>query len=112
MDRFEEIYANESYVDFSKLKVRRVNKTRAIIGEVEFKQLLGNDVLVDIKIYKKQGGEYRKMPYEILHQPFCDFYGNDIYIYHEVAKDSDLPADLKKNCPLKPVTFPQNFFSL
>lgn len=56
MDRLELLYQDDSFIDFNKLRVRKMNKTvRAIVGEVNLKQKIGNEVLVEGKMYKKQG---------------------------------------------------------
>lgn len=73
MDRFEVLYQNLSYSDFSQLKVRKVNKVRSLVGEIKFFVPFGNDITIEAKAYKKQGGEYRQMPYKFPPMPFCDF---------------------------------------
>jgi hypothetical protein len=51
------------------------------------------------------GGEYRYMPYSIPPTPFCDLLKSDIYFYEDLTKSSDLPKDIKNNCPIVPVSF-------
>jgi hypothetical protein len=102
MDRLVQIYANTSVWDFSNLKIRRVNGTRAIVGYLMFNEPMGNDVMVESALYVKQGGEYRTMPYRFPRQGYCDFAAGDIYMYPDMTKNSDLPADVRANCSLKP----------
>lgn len=57
------------------------------------------------------------MPYLIMQTPFCDLLINDEYCYADIAANSDLPADIKNNCPLAPVntlsiTFNLRFVSI
>lgn len=55
---------------------------------------------MEIKTLKKQGGEYRYLPYTIPPSPYCDALESDKYFYPEIAKYSDLPEDIRSNCPL------------
>jgi hypothetical protein len=71
-DRIDIIFQDEKFVDFSKLKVRKVNKTRALIGEFTYKIPMGNDIMIEGRLYKKQGGEYRLMPYRAPRKPYCE----------------------------------------
>jgi hypothetical protein len=63
---------------------------------------IGNDVMFEGSIYVKQGGEYRQMPYRLPRKGYCDFAATDIYYYQDMAKNSDLPEDVRANCPLQP----------
>lgn len=81
-------------------KVKKVNKTRSIFGSFFYHVPFGNDIKVEIKTLKKQGGEYRYLPYTLLPGPFCDILGSDKYLYPDIAKHSDFPEDIKSNCPL------------
>lgn len=58
IDRIVEDFADKSLVDFSGVRVRKINKTRSIVGEVKFFKPLGNDVLIEIKLAKKQGEKF------------------------------------------------------
>lgn len=48
IDRFEQYYANKSAVDWSGIKVRKVNKTRMLIGEIINYNPFGNDYLAEV----------------------------------------------------------------
>ena len=54
-----------TYFDFTKVYVRKVNKIRKIFGNATYKIPLDNTFLCEILVYKKQGGEYRLLPYKI-----------------------------------------------
>lgn len=77
MDQFEQVYADDKIANFSGIKVRRINKTRAFVGEAVLNQPFGNNLSFDIRFYKKQGNEYRLQPYRILRQRLCDFVKSD-----------------------------------
>lgn len=103
LEKFEQVFANKDFSDWN-LKVGRKNKTmRALFGEVIVKTTEGNDVKMQAETFKKQGGEYRKMPYKISEAPFCDVARDDTYVYQDLAKDSDFPEKFK--CPFEEGTY-------
>ena len=53
------------------------------------------------------------MPYSRAPGPFCDTLSKDDYIYPDIARQSDFPADLANNCPLPAVIlfFISNFYT-
>ena len=77
MDRFEVMEQDTRYTDWSEMKIRKVSKVRSLIGHVKIEVPVGNNVLVEGKAYKKQGGEYRLMPYHVSPLPLCDYLGSD-----------------------------------
>ena len=77
MDRLELIYQDPKCVNFSKIKIRKINKVRSLVGEADFFIPFGNDVTLEGTFLKKQGGEYRLMPYRFSPTPFCVFASND-----------------------------------
>ena len=85
------------------MKVKKINKTRSVVGEVIIYQPLGNEIIVEGRGFMKQGGEYRQMPYRFPQTPMCQFYENDAYVYPELAEKSDFPKTVEGNCPLKEV---------
>ncbi|KAG5679007.1 hypothetical protein PVAND_008616 [Polypedilum vanderplanki] len=101
LDRFEILYENKSIWEWH-LKVRKVNKTRSIVGYVLTKVPIGDDFKSEGRLLKKQGGEYRYLPYGYPPTPKCTLMANDRYMYPDVAKNSDFPADVRNNCPDKP----------
>jgi hypothetical protein len=72
LDRFEQLECDLNVVDASAMKIRKVNKTRSIIGNMVVNVELGNDVMLEGAAYKKQGNEYRLMPFKLSPQPLCD----------------------------------------
>lgn len=89
------------HIDYSKLKVRKVNRTRLIFGNATHYFPVDNNVKVQILAFIKQGGEYRQMPYKIPEKNLCDFYNEDQYFYPQFAAATDYP--LPYPCPLPPV---------
>jgi hypothetical protein len=117
LDRYENIFINPDYIDVN-LKIKKVNKIRSIVGNVQIIRPFDNDFKEEVKSLKKQGndrrrlsfsfiysafsgGEYRYMPYSVQTKPFCDLVSSDTYLYPDIAKGSDLPEQFK--CPLTPV---------
>lgn len=49
--------------------------------------------------YKKQGGEYRLMPFKSPARNFCDFLNDDLFFYKSFSEVTDFPYPLA--CPLK-----------
>lgn len=81
-------------------KVKKVNKIRSVFGWFFLHVPFGNDIKIEVKTLKKQGGEYRYLPYKLIPTPFCDALESDKYFYPDIAKYSDFPEDIKNNCPL------------
>lgn len=48
-----------------------------------------NSVLCHVTAYKKQGGEYRLMPYKIK-KPLCEFLEEDKYFYDDFCANSTM----------------------
>ncbi|KAG5667740.1 hypothetical protein PVAND_015710 [Polypedilum vanderplanki] len=101
LDRFELVYENKEKFEWN-VKIRKINKTRSILGYVIIKTSLGNEIVEEIKSLKKQGGEYRYMAYKINKTPFCKLNGEDLIFYPDFAKSSDFPQDIIEKCPLQP----------
>lgn len=76
IDRFEQVESDKSIVDF-RIRVRKVNKTRSLIGEVVIGKPSGDDIMFSAKCFKKQGNEYRLMPYRLPPQPMCQLLKHD-----------------------------------
>lgn len=97
-------------MDFSNFKVRKVDGVRKIVAIMTINSELGNNFVLEVVFYKKQGGEYRKMPFKFLPKPFCDLVSGteEMSFYEEVLDASDLPR--KPNfCPIPKVTFSINW---
>lgn len=119
LQRIEQL--NElTYMDYSGLFIRKVNKTRKVFGKTLYKIPLDNSYKAEVNACEyvtqavacklinkchlkdvKQGGQYRLMPYKLPKKGWCDFHNDDTYIYPEVAAGSDWPLPMP--CPLPAV---------
>jgi hypothetical protein len=90
------------FVDWSQLKVRKMNKTRKMAGNVTYHVPLDNSFITFSNLYKKQGGEYRLMPYTLPKEGFCDFMGSDKYFTADLVKASNFPYPFP--CPFPAVS--------
>lgn len=90
------------------MKLKKFNKTRAFSGEVNFKVEMDNSYEISAKVFKKQGGEYRLLPYKVDPTSFCDFFNSDDIAYPELVKLSDFEKPLI--CPMKAVNFQNLIF--
>lgn len=92
------------YVNGSGIKIRKVNGTRGIVGKgIIHIPITKNDIL-RISSYKKQGGEYRMLPYK-LERKFCHY---DPIVNPEMKRlsaASTVPFPPK--CPIPNVSFTQ-----
>ena len=109
MDRIEVVQEDKNIIELN-ARIKKVNKIRSIVGYVIYNVPFVNDIKIEIKTLKKQGGEYRYMPYKLLPGPFCDVLVKDKYFYPDVARHSDLPEDIMSNCPLPAVS--QDFLKI
>jgi hypothetical protein len=89
---FKQIEGQESY-DWSRLRIRKLNKTvRGFVGTIQaISSTIDNNWKVAIQLFKKQGGEYRKLPYNIAQQGFCDFVQHDEHFVPELTKAFKAP---------------------
>lgn len=47
LERSEQVYADESFIDLKNLKIRRVNKTPTLVGPYHFKREFDDEISVD-----------------------------------------------------------------
>lgn len=99
---FVEQLSETTYIDFTELKVRRINGTRKIMGNVTYHISLDNTFTEELLVYLKQGGEYRILPYKVSKKGVCDFHNGDEYFYPEMSAVSDMP--LPYPCPFPAVS--------
>ncbi|CAG9805781.1 unnamed protein product [Chironomus riparius] len=99
LDRVEVLYEDPKFFE-THLRVKKVNKTRTLVGYADIRQAIGNDCDAELKTLKKQGGEYRYSPYKVSAIPLCEGLASDTYVYPEFAANSDFPLDIANNCPI------------
>jgi hypothetical protein len=76
-------------MDFTTLKIKRVNKTRVFYGKIVHHVEFDDTFIMTENILKKQGGEYRLLPFKVDATPACSFYQQDKVVYSELANVSD-----------------------
>jgi hypothetical protein len=101
----EQPAGDKNFMDVSQLKVRKIpgTKIRAVYGPMIFRGPIDNSYICSIKIYAKQGNEYRLRPYSVPTKPACDLISQDPYIMPEVAKVSNMTLPVP--CPVVNVSF-------
>lgn len=92
-----------TYIDYTKLYLRKVNRVKKIFGNATLHITLDNTFTSKASIYEKLGGEYRLMPYKLPIKGFCDFLIEDKLFYPELTEHSDFEAPFK--CPMPAKTF-------
>ena len=98
-----------TYIDFTKVYVRKVDKVRKIFGNTTAHIDLDNSFLCEVEIYKKQGGEYRLMPFKVSKKGLCDLHDEDKLFYPELCKASDFKCPFK--CPMPAGTYAYRGFT-
>jgi hypothetical protein len=94
------------------MMVKKINKTsRAIVGTIRvLSSEFDNVAKVELVLFKKQGGEYRKMPYNIPPSACCDFLNKDKNFYPEYVKVSNSPFPMPCPYPMMNYTIkPEGF---
>jgi hypothetical protein len=86
-------------VEFSALKIKKLNRTaQGMFINFTLKAAdIDNDMQVAVKLSKKQGGEYRQLPYKLPPSDLCDFFNEDKYAMPDLVKVSNVPYPLP--CP-------------
>jgi hypothetical protein len=87
-------------MDLSNVKIKRINgtKERGAFGNYKVRGPVDDTHKYKMTIYKKQGGEYRKMPYNFPPTDYCKAINNEPYIMPEFAKQSNLTLPIP--CPV------------
>lgn len=67
-------------------------------GPVFLQTTLGNNFQVEYLIYRQENGEMNRV-FRHPPRPLCDFFGDDQILYPDLARQSDFPEDVKRNCP-------------
>ena len=96
---------DSAFADFSKLRLKKVNRTHSLVGDVTYFQELNNDLKLKVLLFKKQGGQYRLTQFKTPVQGICDFYNSDKFVVEELQKSCDkCPRQADKQCPWKAVS--------
>jgi Protein of unknown function (DUF1091) len=60
-----------------------------------------NTKQVEAKMWKKQGGEYRLLPFKLPAKNLCDFLNQDTIVIPDMVKVSNIPSPMP--CPVPQV---------
>lgn len=102
LDRTEQTSGDtKNFLDWTDVKVKKINKTRMIIGKAIYQVPLDNSYLIDTSVYKMQGGDYKLTPFKLPLLGFCDSLKEEKYFVADLAKHSELPYPVP--CPLPKV---------
>lgn len=92
----EQTKGDSSIIDFTDLKVVKLNRTRGISGKAIYHVPLDESFLGESIIAIKQGGEYRLLPFHLEKQALCRAIGKS-YAYPDLVAASDFPNPAQ--CP-------------
>ncbi|CAO1414382.1 unnamed protein product [Diamesa tonsa] len=103
----EPIVKNDQYyVNLDNVRVRKVNRTHhLIIGNLTLFVDQGNEYEFFAVLYKKAGNAYKKTPYKMGPNKFCDFLSEEKMFYPHIHATSDFPSI--ETCP-----WPKNLYHL
>ena len=93
----------DNFLDWTKLKSKKVNKTRQMVGSLIYHTDIDNSYLIETAVFKKQGGEYRLMPYKLPKKGFCDFIASDELFVKDLVEYTNFTYPVP--CPLVKVSY-------
>lgn len=99
MQSCEQLVNKDKFLDFTNVKVKKIGKDRGFVGPVSFNFPIDNNYTVEGKLYMKQGGEYREMPYKLQKKPFCDFVNGETFFLPKVTDVTSPPMTFPMSCP-------------
>lgn len=90
---FEPLVKNtKQHVNFDKLRVRKVNRTHHLfLGDLETFEPFGDQYTVEGLIYKMAGNDYKKLPYHVGPDGWCEFVKKQKWLYEKFREASDFP---------------------
>lgn len=90
-----------TFGDWTKLKSKKINKTRVMVGPLIYLTDVDNSYLLASALFQKQGGEYRLTPYKLQKKGVCDFIASDEYFVDDLVKNSNFSDPMP--CPIPKV---------
>lgn len=82
---------DKTVANVDKFRVRKVNKTHLLIGEIETFIDIGDELSLFCTSYRKAGNDYKLMPYKIGPAPVCKFIDGEKLLYPDFQKKTDFP---------------------
>ncbi|XP_069685072.1 uncharacterized protein [Periplaneta americana] len=97
--RLSDVTCNKDYIEISKLKVQKFNKTMSVVkGTFILKKDFPETSNCSVVGYQNTGGgKYRRGSVDLMPTKCCDFFENDKSIWPAVLKATNVPI----KCPLK-----------
>lgn len=90
-------------MDWTNVKVKKLNKTTRVFDGTAIMHIpIDDSIEVEGRLYMKQGGEYRLLPYKSSKTGACSFTQADKFFYEDVTKSSDFEFPFP--CPLPNVS--------
>jgi len=89
--------SNTKYIDLSTMKIKRINKNsgKVIVGSLIFDRDMDETLRVSVELYKKQGGEYRILPFKA-NVTCCSVVSAENEFYAQFGKCHGMPM----KCPI------------
>ncbi|XP_069685073.1 uncharacterized protein [Periplaneta americana] len=108
--RLSDVTCNKDYIEISKLKVQKFNKTMSVVkGTFILKKDFPETSNCSVMSYQNVGGgKYGKGPVDLTPTKCCDFFENDKTIWPAVLKATNVPI----KCPLKKGTYELKNFDI
>jgi hypothetical protein len=95
VQKFNQTFST-GWMDTSKIRIKRINRTkeRGLHGPWIVRGPIDDTYKVKATIYKKQGGEYRLLPYNFPLADYCSAINSDPYILPDMAAHSNITLPL------------------
>lgn len=89
MGRVEQL-SDTSVIDVRNLKTKKDGRDRKVYGNFSFNVPIDDSYTIQVELFTKQGGEYRKTPFKMFEIGYCTLTENDTFFYKELSEVSDL----------------------
>jgi hypothetical protein len=102
LQKFNQTFSTGA-MDTSKIRVKRINgtKERGLYGPWIARGPIDDSYKVKATMYRKQGGEYRLLPYNFPLADYCTALNSDPYVLPDMAKHSNFSLPI--SCPMSNV---------
>lgn len=101
LERAEQLSGDTNFIDWTTMKVTKVNRTRLLVGKPIYHVPLDDSYFMEGSLYKNQGGQYRLTPFKVMRVGFCTLMSNEKFFVKDLSKSSELPYPVP--CPLPSV---------